>query len=178
MKYARRVIGYHGCSQEVAEQLLVGGAVLVPSTNAWDWLGHGIYFWEFGHQRALDWAAARGEQPAVVGAVIQLTTCLDLLDTENTRRLGDFTQSLISSGVSLPINRGGRREADCHVINEFCREMASEGRPVDSVRGSFHEGDEVFPGSALRSRSHVQVVVRDPRIILGLFKPNDWSTPS
>jgi hypothetical protein len=177
MKYARLVIAYHGCSQEVADQLLLGNAALAASTNAWDWLGHGIYFWEFGHQRALDWARDKSDRPAVIGAVIQLTNCLDLLDTEHTRLLSDFTKELIAAGESNPPNRGGRCEADCFAINQLCVGMVRKGTPFDSVRASFHEGDEVFPGSNLRRQSHIQVAVRNPAIILGLFKPLDRNTP-
>ncbi|MFV8751067.1 hypothetical protein ACNOYE_11035 [Nannocystaceae bacterium ST9] len=173
MKYARLVIAYHGCTREVADALLVGDATLSASTNDWDWLGHGIYFWEFGHQRALDWARQRSDRPAVIGAVIQLTHCLDLLDIEHTQLLGNFTKRLVESGKPLPPNRGGRREADCFAINQLCTSAGEGGDPFDSVRASFHEGDEVFPGSGLRVRSHIQIAVRNPNIILGLFKPND-----
>jgi hypothetical protein len=176
MKYARFVLGYHGCTQDVADQLLVGRTTLTASTNTWDWLGHGIYFWEFGHQRALDWARSNSDRPAVIGAVIQLVACLDLLDTQHTELLGVFTRGLVEGGQPLPPNRGGRLEANCFAINQLCDTMTREGKPFDSVRASFHEGDEVFPGSNLRHQSHIQIAVRDPVAILGLFKPNDRST--
>ena len=57
MHYDRTVIGYHGCDETVAEQLLDTG-VFKPSTNAYDWLGHGIYFWEWGLDRACYRSAA------------------------------------------------------------------------------------------------------------------------
>ncbi len=40
------VIGYHGCDTSVAEKVLNQGLELDESTNAHDWLGSGIYFWE------------------------------------------------------------------------------------------------------------------------------------
>jgi len=55
MRYDRQVIGYHACRNEVADRLLDGDPFR-PSRNDWDWLGSGVYFWEFGHQRAHDWA--------------------------------------------------------------------------------------------------------------------------
>jgi hypothetical protein len=55
MRYDRQVIGYHACERAVADRLL-GGDAFRPSQNEWDWLGAGVYFWEFGHQRAYDWA--------------------------------------------------------------------------------------------------------------------------
>jgi hypothetical protein len=41
------VLGFHGCDQSVADDLL-NGKDFVPSANDWDWLGSGIYFWEAG----------------------------------------------------------------------------------------------------------------------------------
>jgi len=68
------------------------------SENAWDWLGHGLYFWETSPLRALEWAQPRpGSVPGVgasastggCGAVIQLGRCFDLTDVEHTRSAGD-----------------------------------------------------------------------------------------
>jgi hypothetical protein len=39
-------IGYHGCDRNLAGRIVAGETELKPSENAWDWLGHGIYFWE------------------------------------------------------------------------------------------------------------------------------------
>ncbi|MEP7144619.1 MAG: hypothetical protein ABI707_17185 [Ferruginibacter sp.] len=60
------------------------------SNNRWDWLGGGAYFWEQNPGRALEYAeeCAKGEQkfcgeitiPFVIGAIIELGNCLNLLD--------------------------------------------------------------------------------------------------
>lgn len=147
---------------------------MAASTPDWDWLGHGIYFWQSGHQRALDWARERTDQPAVVGAVIQLSRCLDLFDVEHTEPLTCFTAALVNAGVSLP-SKVGQRGADCFAIDRFCAAMADEGTPIDSVRALFHAGDPVFPGSCLRRESHIQIAVRSPAAILGFFNPTDRS---
>ena len=47
--YSRRsnlVIGFHGCDQSVVEKVIAGKTELLASTNDYDWLGSGIYFWE------------------------------------------------------------------------------------------------------------------------------------
>jgi hypothetical protein len=75
-------IGYHGCDQSVADKVLSHGVSLRASTNDYDWLGHGIYFWEDNLDRAWEWARRR-PQPAVIGAHIRLRHCLDLLHPEN-----------------------------------------------------------------------------------------------
>jgi hypothetical protein len=80
------VLGYHGCDESVAEELIAGEAFR-PSDNDYDWLGHGIYFWESNPARALDFTrdlklrGANIETPYVVGAVIDLGYCLDLTST-------------------------------------------------------------------------------------------------
>ncbi len=57
--FARIVVGYHGCTEDFERELLLGTKPVdqwEPSTNDWDWLGHGIYFWEHSPERAFRWA--------------------------------------------------------------------------------------------------------------------------
>jgi hypothetical protein len=84
--FARVIVGYHGCTEPFARELLLGRKPIadwVPSTNEWDWLGNGIYFWEHAPKRAMRWArerfSGRRQRPAVLGAYIQLGRCFDLL---------------------------------------------------------------------------------------------------
>lgn len=58
MRSDRTIIAYHGCDHAVAERLLKG-APFSPSQNDFDWLGRGIYFWEFGAKRAQEFAVAQ-----------------------------------------------------------------------------------------------------------------------
>lgn len=174
MRYDRQIIGYHACAQPIAERLLEGEPFR-PSTNDWDWLGHGVYFWEYGYQRAQDWATQwprlQGRPFAVVGAIIQLGHCLDLLDTEHTQRLARFAARHVSSHRPLPENVGAKRSRDCFLINRFCDRTVREGAPYDTVRGLFQEGTPLVEGSALLSQNHIQIVVRNPAAIVGLFRP-------
>lgn len=69
----------------MAERLLVGDPFL-KSQNDYDWLGGGVYFWEANPKRGLDFAAEASRRtgssikvPAVVGAVLDLGACLDLM---------------------------------------------------------------------------------------------------
>lgn len=76
------VLGFHGCRKEVYEKVLYSDQPLTPSTNKYDWLGNGIYFWENSYERALEWANTHygPEEGSVIGAVISLGRCLDLTD--------------------------------------------------------------------------------------------------
>jgi hypothetical protein len=85
------VLGYHGCDQEVAEQLL-NNIPFLPSHNDYDWLGSGIYFWEANPQRGLEFANELADRspefiknPTVVGAVLDLGYCLDLTTSSGLR---------------------------------------------------------------------------------------------
>jgi hypothetical protein len=183
MRYDRQIIGYHACARSVADRLLLQDEPFRPSINDWDWLGHGAYFWEFGHQRAHDWATEwpklQGKPFAIVGAIIQLGHCLDLLDTKHARRLAGFAHDLSAAGEPLPKNEGPRRSLDCLLINGFCKAMERDGLAYDTVRGLFQEGDAILEGSAIRLQNHIQVVVRRPSAVVGLFRPrafSRWST--
>ncbi len=48
------VFGYHGCDKAVGLDVLNGNKELIPSTNNWDWLGAGIYFWEHDASQAYE----------------------------------------------------------------------------------------------------------------------------
>ena len=86
--YSRRsnlIIGFHGCDQTVVDKVLAGEENLLASTNDYDWLGNGIYFWENNETRALQWAQDLAKRknssvknPAVIGAIIDLGYCFDL----------------------------------------------------------------------------------------------------
>lgn len=182
-RYSRTIIGYHGCSRETADSIL-SGEPFHASTGPVEWLGDGIYFWEYGYERARNWAENKakstGAEPAVVGAVIHLGHCFDLLDIRSTQALNGAYQALAQACVETrqPIqqNRGRdddlkARYLDCAVIN-FWMELAElEGIPYDTVRGVFQEGDPAFPGAMIRAASHIQVAVRNPRAIIGVFLP-------
>jgi len=184
MKYDRTVIAYHGCDAEIAERLL-RGEPFKKSQNDYDWLGAGIYFWEYGADRALKFALdqkRRGKviEPAVVGALIQLGRCFDLMDTrftdelplafEMTRRVHD------QDGKPLPMNAGKTpdkrlRRRDCAVLNTYLGRLDERGAAYDTVRCGFVEGPPAFEGSGIRHQSHVQIAVRNPACVVGVFRP-------
>jgi hypothetical protein len=192
-KDQRIVVGYHGCDASVVERVLAGQLRLSLSTHAYDWLGEGIYFWEHGPRRAFEWAleqtrlgSAKVRNPSVLAARIDLGVCLDLLDTANTRLLGQwfskFRRFVGQNGSQLPQNRdaaGSRRGdkvlryRDCAVIDYTLHSLSqAEGITYQTVRGVFLEGKPAFPGSKIALKSHIQVAVRDPACIVGIFLPD------
>jgi hypothetical protein len=185
VRYDRTVIAYHGCDTRTADDLLKGEP-FKPSENDYDWLGAGTYFWEFGADRAMRFAeeqAKRGKiaAPAIVGAVLQLGNCFDLMDTRFTRELPNAFRRLKTFlekvNQPLPENKGKTpdkklRRLDCAVIN-FYLELLEDNQDVsyDTVRCGFVEGPEAFKGSGIRHQSHVQIAVRNPICIVGVSRP-------
>jgi hypothetical protein len=87
--YHRTIIGYHGTTRARALAIVSGEAAFVPANNAFDWLGHGIYFGEYAPRQAWEWAEKRhkGKEIAVLASMIRLGNCFDLLDARNARDL-------------------------------------------------------------------------------------------
>jgi hypothetical protein len=183
--FARIVVCYHACPQAFAKEVLLGRMPFncwLPSGNEWDWLGHGIYFWEHAPERALRWARERfrgRQKPAVLGAYAQLGRCFDLLNEAITALLTDsyerVAQTFAAEGRPLPENRGRerkRRDLDCYVINHCLAELHEQGIEYDTVRGAFLEGLPAYPGAGFFRESHLQIAVRNSACILGTFRAN------
>jgi hypothetical protein len=185
VKYDRLVVGYHGCDVEVADRVLAGERFAL-SENDYDWLGSGTYFWEYGADRALAFAQAQLERgrinaPTVVGALIQLGQCFDLMDTRYTRLVSKFFPvwklQMETARAPLPRNEGKApdnllRRLDCAVLNWLFDFLKTEtGEEFDTVRCAFAEGNPIFDGSRIHEQSHIQIAVRNTACIVGVFRP-------
>ncbi len=184
------VLGFHGCDKAVAEAVIAGKTKLHPSKNSYDWLGHGIYFWENSPERALDFAkqsmkrpGSEIKEPFALGAIINLGHCLNLL---SARYLGVVKKGyrllkelLEAAQVDMPVNedpKGSRdmvfRHRDCAVIQMVHTNNEESGEALyDSVRGAFWEGSELYPGAGFRDKDHIQICIRNPNCIKGYFRP-------
>jgi len=188
------VLGFHGCDESILKEVLLKNPQLRTSENAYDWLGHGIYFWENSPSRALEYAkllarkprksGASIKKPAVLGAVIDLGFCLDLLDHKNLSHVEAAYEILIQtvkkSDFIAPRNKPANelgvdlliRDLDCAVIETLHQARKSENlKPFDSVKGVFWEGEELYPEAGFREKDHIQVCVRNPNCIKGYFLP-------
>jgi hypothetical protein len=174
------VLGYHGCDKEVGNRLAAGEAFR-NSENAYDWLGHGVYFWESNPARAIAFAreaAARGEAidtPFVVGAVIDLGFCLDLTTTAGVEAVqaayANLADAVRVTGAKMPANSGPwQRDLDCAVINHLHAVRArSNHEPFQTVKGVFLEGGLAYENSGFYAKTHIQLCVRDATCIKGVF---------
>lgn len=202
------LIGFHGCSRSTAELLLSSTTAdnISRSTKPYDWLGHGVYFWENNLARAWEWAqakATRGEidEPAVIGAVLSLDHCFDLLDSRFIDMLRAYHDVMVAHYTSIskpiPANTDSKhdvykdkilRELDCAVIefmHQKIREKISEDTqrqgfagitPFDSARGMFAEGGPAFTGAGVQLKNHIQICIRNLNCIKGFFLPRQATT--
>jgi|WetSurMetagenome_2_1015567.scaffolds.fasta_scaffold155251_3 hypothetical protein len=193
--YSKRptfILGFHGCDKSVAEMVVNGKGNLKPSMNEYDWLGHGIYFWENNIQRAWEFAeevkkrTGKIEEPAVIGAILDLGFCMDLTDSEHLEELSKvykpFKEVVKLQGGEMPVNKkikSGemlKRNLDCAIIQFYHYVKYKMDTPLyDSVRGVFWEGGPLYPGAGLSKKNHIQICVRNPNCIKGLFMPRAWS---
>jgi hypothetical protein len=179
-----QITGFHSCDREVGLRILNGDDNLHPSDNIWDWLGPGAYFWEENPGRALEYAeeVARGTQknrksietPLVIGAIIELGNCLNLLEPKSINILRNAHASLRAlnavSGDAMPVNNGSNRRLDCAVIKFVHESNRRESlTPYDTIRCAFLEGKEIYPGSHFTDRLHIEICVINTDRIKGYF---------
>ena len=182
------VLGFHGTDKKTAATILAGKKTPKFSENEYDWLGHGVYFWEHSPQRAYQFAEekkARGEIDTidVIGAVIDPGLCLNLLETAAVDELKVAYDVLKVAVQPLPSNIGGqdlyKRYLDCAVI-EMAHQLRNdvslddpqsvELPPYDTVRAVFTEGKELYHGAGFKDKTHIQVCVRNLDCVKGYFK--------
>lgn len=173
--YDRTVVAFHGTRRAAAENL-VAGIPFGRSENDHDWLGHGIYFWEYAPQQAWWWAEKKyGADAAVVGALIRLGRCLDLLDPANGDLLrfaySDLVEILESVGKQPPkANANSYKYLDCSVFNYCFAKLEESGYAVESTRAVFLPGrGRLWPRSGVFVSSHIQLAIREPNNILAVW---------
>jgi len=200
------LIGFHGCEEAVKQKLINSSNSIQISRKPYDWLGHGMYFWENNEVRAMEWAVEkqkRGEidKPAVVGAVLQLGHCCDLLDSRYVHLLKNSYELMADSynavGNDLPQNKSLRNDVyqdkilrilDCTVIEYMHNQIYeqykedinlkgfSDLKIFESTRCVFTEGGPAYEGAGIFEKSHIQICIRNPDCIKGFFNPRK-STP-
>jgi hypothetical protein len=158
---------FHGTLKPRAEEVLLNQAIK-PSENSYDWLGHGVYFWEGSANHAIQWAVKHhGRDACVLRATVYLGRCLDLMDTKYVPLLltarDELEENLRLRGATFPVNQQGRNDLDCAVIEWILKHHLE----ADTVRGAFTEGNRLFPGSMFQDLTHIQVAVRNPLSIRG-----------
>lgn len=201
-KNASYILGFHGCTQKVADILLGSDSpTFKPSTNIYDWLGHGMYFWENDPDRALSFIKEQQirvkedekcspekkeeyKTVTVIGAVIDLNHCLNLTEISSIQKVKKthkwYVKHCEKNEFELPQNKNSKgdhdllfRNLDCAVI-QFLHTIQEEElklQPYDTVKGMFKEGEPLYEGAGFLDKTHIQICVRNPLSIKGYFRP-------
>ena len=184
------VYGFHGLDKDIALEILNQKKEFKHSSNKYDWLADGVYFWENNLERAEQYAVqdmkrkdSKIKEPFVLGSILDLGNCLDLLDQKNLDFLkfayDEFKKDLDSNGLSLPKNSPfgkkdfdfKNRELDCAVIR-YAHQLAKDiGIKFDSVRAAFIEGEALYENAGFKEQNHIQIAIINPDCIKGIFIP-------
>ena len=166
------VYGYHGTSKRSAQRIIERG--FNPSTNNYDWLGTGVYFFQDAPKRAYAWASERyPESPAVIKSELVLNRCIDLLDLDWYPIIRETYQMFVSEyqrgNVPLPRQNPQISKAhrlDCAFFNYIVEKiLSSQDETIGCIRAVFNEGERIYPSSAIFDRSHIQIAIRDLTLI-------------
>lgn len=194
--YHRTVVGYHGTGLTAALRIVNRIEGFRWSERDYDWLGRGIYFWEYAPKQALSFAkirqrqfrkktnktpedARRATEPlAVVACMIRLGFCLDLTEPGNVKFLvdvfNDYKESIELAGDELPKNSRKYRRLDCAVF-EYAYKVLEDAEPnskVETARGVYVPADgakRIWAGSWIAEDTHIQLCVRNPASLLGTW---------
>jgi len=174
--YHRTVIGFHGTTTELADGL-VAGKPFADSNKDDEWFGKGVYFWEYAPKQAWWWAKTHKNypEPAVVGAVIRLGNCFDLLDPVNVAALKKLKDEMVKdfglAGLAVPKNVRQKR-LDCAVFNYVYGKAEGTGNPIDSARAVYvpqTSSTRAWEGSWIHETAHIQICVRNQDSILAVW---------
>lgn len=160
---------------------MLSGDPFKQSDNDYDWLGPGVYFWQSNPKRALQFALEKRHREkakwhaVVVGAVIDLGLCLDLTtemgvaEVRAARAAFDIVQS--ASELPVPSNRPSLPRLDCAVIRTVHQIRNDNSEPsIDTLLGVFIEGEPIYAHSNFFEKTHIQICVRNPEQIKGVFR--------
>jgi len=173
--YNRTIIGYHGTTAEIADRL-VDGEAFTASSNDDDWFGSGIYFWEYAPKQAWWWSTTfkKKRHPAVVGAIIRLGHCLDLLDPVNVASLKQFHDDTLakwrSAKVAIPKNGNQHKKLDCALFNVFYQQSDV---PIETARAVYvptESAKRAWKRSWIYEEAHIQICVRKQDNILAVWR--------
>jgi hypothetical protein len=181
-----QVIGYHSCDRDLGLRVVKGEDELRPSHNPWDWLGEGVYFWEQNPNRALEYATEAAEKtqfhagniktPFVIGAIIELGNCLNLIEPESVDVLkiaySGLEKIYAEAGRKLPENKDANRKLDCAVFKHLHESRKDNPKLMyDTVRCAFVEGEPIYKGANFSTRLHIEICVLNTVMIRGYFLP-------
>jgi hypothetical protein len=184
------LLAYHGCDATTRDDLVTRRLLdLKHSENAYDWLGPGLYFFESDPQRAMNFAVASAAHPerlytkrpiatpAVVGAIICVTSCLDMTTQVGLDEFADVVEQLQAADTPLAQNDAANpllRKLNNQVFTSLhALRQGLMYEPYQMVRGAFVQGAALGDNNSGFNRdSHIQLAVREAKAIVAWFVPD------
>lgn len=193
------VLAYHGCDISVRDRLVRGMLPgLRKSSNRYDWLGPGVYFFENDAARARHFAEAAAANPdkrftnqpiatpAVVGAVLRVSVWLDMTTQEGMANwLAAFnTLKAEREGAGRPMPENTKvddadetvllRQLDNAVFTTLPAVRAQNKLPaLHAIRGAFYQGKPLAGSSSeFLEHTHVQIALLEEDCVQGWFLPS------
>ena len=188
--------GFHATSRESAKGIFSEG--FKPSNNDHDWLGPGIYFFQDTIEGTRNWAKnERKGGPItdleIIGADIEYAGFVDLVEFGWGDVLTSYYEMLKKrhSKEFLEVSKKQKpyipgessnlaHPLDCYVIRYAVGVLNKKrDEKVKAVRGVFLEGEPLYDGSHLLSRTHIQIAVIDATAIVDYWLvEGNWDRPS
>jgi hypothetical protein len=183
------LLAYHGCDVTTRDDLVTRRIdMLDRSSNSYDWLGPGIYFFENDLRRAMNFAAASAAHPgrlytrrpiatpAAVGAVLCVRSCLDMSNQAGLNEFSLTLSALRQAGTALASNDAANpllRRLNNQVFAAMHALRATGGNDgYDIVRSAFVQGAPLGdPHSGFNQENHIQLAVLNADAIVGWFMP-------
>lgn len=171
------LVGFHTTEFDVADSVVNKNIRIDGNRDEKEWLGKGVYVWPDSVEMALAWvrigvANKWLKSPAIIKYDIDPGLCLDVNNEKNYAELREAYNYLKDAHSKLnsdmPVNErilNGvpiNRFLDCFVIEtvDFLRRVKKLPR-YDTVKGMFEDGQPVFPGAAVKDKTHIQMAVRN-----------------
>jgi hypothetical protein len=159
---------FYSCDKELALEVLSGKTELDPRRAR---------EYALENSKGKQFNKKEIETPFVLGAIVELGECLNLVDQEAIEILVEAYHGLEKiikeAGEKMPKNNGDNRKLDCSVIQFIhrTRTTISGLKPFDTIRSSFSEGEQAYPGSNFTTQQHIQICVQNKEMIKGYFLP-------
>ena len=148
----------------------------VEAPVTFDFPGKGIYFWEYAPKQAWWWASKfkKNRNPAVVGSIIRLGQCLDLLDPVNVAALKAFHDKTLSkwnvAGLEIPRNGNQHKKLDCAIFNLLYDQSDAAIETARAVYVPTQSAKRAWKRSWIYEEAHIQICVRKPENILAVWR--------
>ncbi|MFV0616933.1 hypothetical protein ACE418_03350 [Megasphaera sp. WILCCON 0056] len=156
-------IGYHGTDKNSATAILKGKTFL-PSGSWRDWLGKGVYFFEFDPHQAFMITVARRkiscQDVVVLESLIRTNNFIDLLTDEDRDFIEIFSKKLSDKLTEMESKIGKWKHKEGYVLDALY-----QIHPYEMVRAAYQIPRKYTYAQLDYLTVQIQICVKNPRCI-------------